>query len=288
MRRRFDRRVTRSRKFGDFGRWIRVFLDPESFRINDWNAVAQLPVGYLLITNVSPSLWRAPVLCSPQAIGRLPECDIVIPGEYEHVSRRHALVGSQQDGLWIKDLGSSGGTQLNGVPLVPNCQTRVMVGDRVSLAGLELYVVSPEASVLHEDDETSVDDEQLSTSGTIHLLGRRATKSMGDARLRCLSPAELEVVRWICRGSTTIEEIGEQLFRSPHTVRTQLGSIFRKLEVHSREQLLALLRQCEIAWTQPEMDEVRDPLLSPTERFSFQKTDYSLETTKPSSRSARR
>ncbi|MEI8016976.1 MAG: FHA domain-containing protein [Schlesneria sp.] len=213
--------------------------------------------AYLLMTNVSHQEWQAPVFTYSQVIGRLPECDIVIPKEYVHVSRQHAEVGADKDGLWIQDLGSSGGTQLNGVPLVPSARTRAEIGDRVSLGGLELYFVSPDASILEESVGEA--EEEGKTRSTVQFTAR-SIKTVGDVRLSSLSPAELEIVRWICRGLTTFEEIGRKLFRSPHTVRTQLGSVFKKLDVHSREQLLALMRKCEIAWTQPESNGAEDTI----------------------------
>jgi DNA-binding CsgD family transcriptional regulator len=210
-------------------------------------------VAYLLMTNVPPHVWQASIFDRPQVIGRLPDCDIVIPGDYVHVSRQHAVVGVDHDGLWIQDLGSSGGTQLNGVPLIPKVQTRAMIGDRMLLGGLELYFVSPEASVL--DELGTPLSEKLETRQTVRFTAQ-SVKSMGGVQLSSLSPAELEVVRWVCRGLTTVDEIGRKLFRSPHTVRTQLGSVFKKLEVHSREELLALLRRCETAWTQPDSSDI--------------------------------
>lgn len=209
----------------------------------------QSAVAFLLMTNVSHKEWQAPVFNYAQVIGRLPDCDIQVPSAFVHVSRQHALVGADKDGLWIQDMKSSGGTQLNGVPLIPDEKTRAMIGDRVSLGGLELYFVSPDASILDEVGETSGLDDQ---PGRTVRFTARSVRTVGDDRLSGLSPAELEVVRWLCRGLTSFEEIGRQLFRSPHTVRTQLGSVFKKLNVHSREQLLALLRKCEIAWTQPD------------------------------------
>ena len=214
-------------------------------------------VAYLLMTNVSHHEWQAPVFERSQIIGRLPDCDIVIPEEHLHVSRHHAEVGCDKDGLWIQDLGSSGGTQLNGVPLVRETRTRAEIGDRVSLGGLELYFVSPDASILEES--FGEDDEEGKTRRTVQFTAK-TIKTVGDVRLASLSPAELEIVRWICRGLTTFEEIGRKLFRSPHTVRTQLGSVFKKLDVHSREQLLALMRKCEIAWTQPEPNGADDTI----------------------------
>ncbi|WP_397571851.1 FHA domain-containing protein [Schlesneria sp. T3-172] len=201
------------------------------------------------MTNVSPQEWRAPIFNHSQVIGRLPNCDIQVPAAFIHVSRQHALVGADKDGLWIQDQNSSGGTQLNGVPLIPDEKTRAVIGDRVTLGGLELYFVSPDASIL--EDKGDADAEEGQSGRTVRFTAR-SVRTVGDDRLSVLSPAELEVVRWVCRGLTSFEEIGRQLFRSPHTVRTQLGSVFKKLDVHSREQLLALLRKCEIAWTQPD------------------------------------
>ena len=78
---------------------------------------------------------------------------------------------------------------------------------------------------------------------TVGLLGLSLSEESRQEKLRNLSRAELEVVLWMCRGHTDLAEIGGKLHRSPHTVRTQLGSIFRKLEVRTRDQLLSLLRR---------------------------------------------
>jgi hypothetical protein len=48
-------------------------------------------------------------------IGRSPEADVVLP--FEDISRRHALVWRQDGQIWIRDLGSSNGTSLNGEPV---------------------------------------------------------------------------------------------------------------------------------------------------------------------------
>ena len=45
-------------------------------------------------------------------VGRLSECDLVLPGN--GVSRRHARISSQSGLLLIEDLNSTGGTFLNG------------------------------------------------------------------------------------------------------------------------------------------------------------------------------
>ena len=209
------------------------------------------PAAYLLMTNVPRNVWQALVFDHPQVVGRLVDCEIVIPPEYKQVSRQHAMVRGDQGGLWIQDLGSSGGTRLNGVPLLPQVKTRAVVGDRITLGGLELYFVSPNASILDESDAAV--QERIEKSRTVNFLAGPSRKSNEIVPLDRISPAELEVIRWACRGFTTVEEIGQKLYRSPHTVRTQLGSIYKKLGVHSRDELLALLRRSDLAWTQPEI-----------------------------------
>ncbi|HVN51134.1 MAG TPA: FhaA domain-containing protein, partial [Acidimicrobiales bacterium] len=46
------------------------------------------------------------------SIGRLPECDIVIPDS--NVSRRHAEIRPTVDGFSLVDLGSTNGSKVNG------------------------------------------------------------------------------------------------------------------------------------------------------------------------------
>ena len=47
----------------------------------------------------------------------------------------------------------------------------------------------------------------------------------------------------MCRGYLNDEDLGKMLERSPNTVRTHVGSIFRKLEVCSRAELVSWLRR---------------------------------------------
>lgn len=209
--------------------------------------------AYLLMTNVSPEDWHASVQTKARMIGRHPECDIVIPGQFVHVSRRHALIVARQNGFSVKDLGSSGGTRLNGVPIRPDSEICAVVGDRLSLADLELYLVSAGAEIIQvalrkTAASTETQSQPTGTTG-LNLGSGRSVNSILEARLRGLTPAELEVVRWICRGETTCSQIGRRLFRSPHTVRTQFNRIYHKLEVHSRDELLSYLKLCENAWT---------------------------------------
>ena len=56
-----------------------------------------------------------------------------------------------------------------------------------------------------------------------------------------LTPAERLVVLHLCEGCSN-KEIAHALGKSAATVKFQLTQIYRKLDVHSRTRLLALLR----------------------------------------------
>jgi DNA-binding CsgD family transcriptional regulator len=56
-----------------------------------------------------------------------------------------------------------------------------------------------------------------------------------------LTPQELQVALWVSRGATN-RETAEALFLSQKTVEFHLSSIYRRLDVHSRGELTALLR----------------------------------------------
>jgi DNA-binding CsgD family transcriptional regulator len=76
------------------------------------------------------------------------------------------------------------------------------------------------------------------------LLERIAEKHSlnyeGVAERFTLSKREVEVVRLICEGFTN-REIGEKLYISEHTVKDHIKNIMRKMEVASRNELVAVL-----------------------------------------------
>jgi DNA-binding CsgD family transcriptional regulator len=192
----------------------------------------------LTITNVSPGIWRATVTGTPQVIGRGSGAEIRIPRGFGSVSREHARMWVDQRGAWIRDLGSTRGTKVNGVTLAAQCNTKLTDGDRIALGTLELNILVPD----HMDDNVLFDDGPKSTDSTDDTFKLKSNESvdlLAGSPLDDLTNAEREVVLWVSRGCTTPDEIGKRLFRSPHTVRTQLNSIFRKLNVHSRDELLA-------------------------------------------------
>lgn len=197
--------------------------------------------AYLFIVNVSLDEWSWAVIPTEQTVGRGGDAAISIPDRYRAVSRRHATIWSEPSGqIFIRDLGSRCGTDVNGIHLKPGEQYRVVVGDRINLAGLELQITASLPPITEIVAELNV--EGVHDTWDMENLQRR-TGDEARELLRGLSNAELEVALWLCRGYTQLEAIGKKLHRSPHTVRTQLNSIFRKLDVHSRDELVGKLRR---------------------------------------------
>lgn len=69
-----------------------------------------------------------------------------------------------------------------------------------------------------------------------------ASHAVSPTGLEILSAREGEVLEHLLEGKDPVS-IGGELCISPHTVRNHLKSIYRKLDVHSRTELFARLRQ---------------------------------------------
>lgn len=100
------------------------------------------PKAFVVITSFSRTAWHVPISERPQLLGRGSDADVPVPSEFAFVSRRHAEVRADDRGLWVKDLGSTGGTYVNGERVAPESEARIAVGDCLSLGGLELQVVA--------------------------------------------------------------------------------------------------------------------------------------------------
>lgn len=75
-------------------------------------------------------------------VGRSSECDIVLAAA--HLSRQHARLYIDQGALYVKDLGSSNGTFLNGVRVD---EARVRRGDELAFDSLSFGVLGPSETI---------------------------------------------------------------------------------------------------------------------------------------------
>lgn len=195
---------------------------------------------YLVMTNVDPEDWCVVITELQQTIGRSVEADIPVAQRFPHVSRLHAKVWQDRHFVKIRDLGSLAGTRVNGVWVKDSREATVALGDRIWMGGLELELVdqvSVLAKLLAETQITTNEDSD--SSDTIKITAELPTRYI----LAGLSQAELEILLWMSRGYVDDAEIAKILHRSPNTIRTQVGSISRKLNVHSRAEIIGWLRR---------------------------------------------
>lgn len=94
------------------------------------------PARIVLTSGGEPRAFDAPSV----VIGRAADADLVVEGG--PVSRRHCEVTIRSDGLWVRDLGSSRGTWLDGARLL--APSRAAPGARLRLGegGPEVIVSS--------------------------------------------------------------------------------------------------------------------------------------------------
>lgn len=220
-----------------------------------------IPPAYLTMTNVDPQEWCAPFTAERKVIGRGVQADIRIPQRHALVSRKHAEIWAELEVLKILDLGSKSGTHINGVWLTKEAPATLVGGDRIWMGGIEFEVVAQVpllAQVLAETGHPGTDDEEVLSNENTDVkqpegvsdplarsteFGLKAHPTPFRMLLAELSQAELQVVLWMGRGYLDDGELAEKLHRSPNTIRTHVNSIFRKLNLHSRGEVVGYLKR---------------------------------------------
>jgi sigma-B regulation protein RsbU (phosphoserine phosphatase) len=120
-----------------------------------------------------------------QLVGRTTDCDIPVPDAA--VSRRHAEVRTENERVYIKDLGSLNGTFINGNPL--KGETVISTGDKARFGHVTLTLLEHEATPytrLSSDDEPS---SSATMTTSIHEIRAEATRSRSARILSAVSEA---------------------------------------------------------------------------------------------------
>lgn len=196
----------------------------------------------LLLTNHPAGGWFHTVETQRKTIGRAEDVEISVPKKFRTVSRRHAEVWLDHRGCWIRDLGSRVGTRVNLVWIDRLSEARLVPGDLIRLGeNLEIQVVA--GGPTSEGNGDANYEELSSSSSGDQTLGLMPRATPQQLLRQHISPAETEVMLWISRGYLGNEDLGRLLHRSPNTVRTQVGSILRKLGLHNRGDIIGWLKR---------------------------------------------
>src|SRR5687767_11259935 len=140
-------------------------------------------------------------------IGRSPECQVVLKDF--GISRQHARIVVDEDGVRIQDLKSKNGTQVNGVPVV---EAPLKDGDRILLGKFQLQfsknlegkVVLDDAKPLSEEAGTII----RSVGELSRLLSDTASGGQSPAAEKKVAPdvQEIEKSNRILRVLTRVAE----------------------------------------------------------------------------------
>jgi DNA-binding CsgD family transcriptional regulator len=195
------------------------------------------PAAYLALTNIDPTEWCCAVEARRKVIGRGKKADIRVSRNFACVSRLHAAVWAVGAKAFIQDLGSTSGTNINGVWIEKDREVQIAVGDRICMGDMELNVADrvPTMARVIAERGIPMDDAERTQD--------YAADIRDSGLLGSLTQAELEIVLWVGRGYIDDQDLAEVLFRSPHTVRTHMRNIFQKIGLHSRTELVAWLRR---------------------------------------------
>ncbi len=97
---------------------------------------------YLIRYRFGTGTWQTfPLEPGEKILGRDPDCDFHLNDT--EVSRRHARLRIEDEGIWITDLGSTNGTQVNGVDLVPHEEHPLQLGQTFSVGNFVLEIDEP-------------------------------------------------------------------------------------------------------------------------------------------------
>jgi diguanylate cyclase (GGDEF)-like protein len=93
------------------------------------------PAPPSLVVICGPDIGRRIPLEEPHyTIGRDADCDVVVP--IDGISRKHCQLAVDEDGVRLRDLGSTNGTWLNGREIESGVDQKLHTGDRIELIGV--------------------------------------------------------------------------------------------------------------------------------------------------------
>lgn len=186
----------------------------------------------LLMFNHSPAKWQGAISNKRQTIGRANDAAIRFSDDFMGVDLHHASIWANDKGIWIKDLGSKGGTKVNGIPVVHDFGAQIVPGDMIQLGDAMLFLCDYNESTYQGPAAKLINQSKPKRAA------RKGAKIADPYQaLKSLTKSQYLALLWISRGVVTDYEIARQTHRSPNTVRTHVTKLRGTLGVHSRLEL---------------------------------------------------
>ncbi|MDP8970897.1 MAG: FHA domain-containing protein [Actinomycetota bacterium] len=169
-----------------------------------------------VVTSEGPLRGRVLVIDGDeQILGRRESSDLLLADP--HVSRAHAVIRHQRGTVWLEDLGSTGGTFVNGNPVTGSQALRH--GDMVRFGTVETRF-EDRGSLMEPEDTTEIIE--------LEPIEERPV----------LSPRQQEVLGYLREGLTN-PEIAARLGVTERTVKAHCQEVFDRLGARNRTAAVA-------------------------------------------------
>jgi pSer/pThr/pTyr-binding forkhead associated (FHA) protein len=174
------------------------------------------PLPMLVVTSDGPLRGRVLVIDGDEMVlGRRENSDLELPDP--HVSRAHAVVRRQSGAVWIEDLGSTGGTYVNGAQVTGAHVLKH--GDVVRFGTVEARFEDRGAQMNRDEDTVMMELPEVEDKPV-------------------LSPRQQEVLLYLKDGLTN-PEIARRLGVTERTVKAHCQEVFDRLGARNRTAAVA-------------------------------------------------
>ena len=174
------------------------------------------PLPMFVVTSEGPLRGRVLVVDDDELVlGRRENSDLLLPDP--HVSRAHAVIRKSSGAIWLEDLGSTGGTAVNGETVTGS--QALKHGDMVKFGTVETRF-EDRGSLMDSDEATQMIE-----------LPPVEDKPM-------LSPRQQEVLGYLKQGLTN-PEIAVHLGVTERTVKAHCQEVFDRLNARNRTAAVA-------------------------------------------------
>jgi pSer/pThr/pTyr-binding forkhead associated (FHA) protein len=176
-----------------------------------------IPLPMFVVTSEGPLRGRVLVVdADEQVLGRRENSDLQLPDP--HVSRAHAVIRRASGAVWLEDLGSTGGTFVNGEAVMGSHALRH--GNTVRFGTVETRF---------EDRSSLMDGEDATELMQLPPVEDKPV----------LSPRQQEVLGYLKQGLTN-PEIAVHLGVTERTVKAHCQEVFDRLGARNRTAAVAV------------------------------------------------